>query len=126
MLRRSRDASTGILEPPFAVLTVCDVRLVITFWAMSDNAIQNVLYLAVLPLIRIADSSLPVEEFMTLYPDKNFATSFFADEIGFYKQLILKRVQNLKGGHVAQYAITTEDADDGRQIIKVIQVLEGR
>ena len=93
---------------------------------MSDNAINNVLYLAVLPLIHVGDSPFPVEEVLTLYPDKNFATSFFADEIGFYMTLILKRVQNLKGGHITDYAITTEDADDGRKIIKVIQVLEAR
>jgi hypothetical protein len=92
---------------------------------MNPNTIENELYLAVLPMIRMFDSPLPVEEFLTLYPDRNFATNFFPDEVDFFLNLIKRRSGNLTGGHVVRYEFSVEPTEDGRKIIKVIQIVEG-
>ncbi len=92
---------------------------------MSSDLILNELYLAVLPMIRLGESPYPVEEVLTLYPDKNFATNFFPDEIGFFLNLIKKRTQHLMGGHVVRYDFATEQMEDGRQIVRVTQVVRG-
>ena len=78
---------------------------------MSNEIIQNELYLAVLPLMRMFDSPQPIEEYLTFYPDKNFATNFFPDEVTGTIQLLKKRLQNLSGGHVVGYEIEQEQND---------------
>jgi hypothetical protein len=88
---------------------------------MADDTIHNELYLGVLPLMRMFDSPQPIEEFLTLYPDKNFATNFFPDEVTRTTDLLRKRLLNLTGGHVIGYDLEEEQTEDGRFIIKVIQ-----
>ena len=92
---------------------------------------ENVLYLAVLPLIRIPVNILAVranvvrhsgaEQILTLFPNRDFAAQFFPDEVEFYIQAFLSVEQSLIGGHVLGYEIIKEGADDGRVIVKVVQ-----
>ncbi len=93
----------------------------IPFGIMNNEIIQNELYLAVLPLMRMFDSTQPVEEYLTFFPDKNFATNFFPDEVERTILLLKRRLQNLTGGHVIGYDIEQEPTEDGRFIIKVTQ-----
>ncbi len=88
---------------------------------MSNDVIQNELYLAVLPLMHMFDSTQPVEDFLTFFPDKNFATNFFPDEVKGTIVILKKRLQSLTGGHVIGYDIEQEPTEDGRFIIKVTQ-----
>jgi hypothetical protein len=80
----------------------------------------NELYLAVLPLVHI--SSGLVEETLTLYPDKNFATQFFPDEVDGYITMFKSRAEKyLIGGHVTGYAFDKEVTNDNRVIVRVTQ-----
>jgi hypothetical protein len=88
---------------------------------MAAEIIDNELYLCALPLMRIFDSPQPIEEFLTLYPDKNFATNFFPDEMTRTMDLLKRRLLNMAGGHVIGYDVEQEPTEDGRFIIKVIQ-----
>jgi hypothetical protein len=99
---------------------------------------SNVLYVAVLPLMRLPPltygprTRLPgvnvvssygatVEQFMTLFPDKEFASEFFADEIDFYVDAVRWYLKPITGGHVIRYEVSTEETPDGRFIVKVVQ-----
>jgi hypothetical protein len=68
--------------------------------------LQNNLYLAVLPLVHMASSRLvgfPAEQVMTLFPDKNFAKSFFPDEVEIYINLFRFGTGWSGRGHVVGY-----------------------
>lgn len=93
---------------------------------MSEELIRNELYLAVLPLVRIPDTMYPVEDVLTLYPNRDFATNFFPDEVDFFVKLMRRRFQNMMGGHVVNYEIELEPTDDGRTIIKITQIVGGK
>ena len=80
---------------------------------------MNELYLAVLPLIHI--SSGLTEQTLTLYPDKNFATEFFPDEVEAYVNTLKHRIKYLVGGHSKGYDVHPENTRDGRVIVRVIQ-----
>jgi hypothetical protein len=82
---------------------------------------SNELYLTVLPLIHLGREFGRTEETLTLFPDKNFATQFFPDEVDGYVATFQNRIQYLTGGHVAGYEIRKEETEDGRIIVKVIQ-----
>jgi hypothetical protein len=79
----------------------------------------NELYLSVLPLIHI--SSGLTEETLTLYPDKNFATEFFPDEVEGYISTFKNRIKYLVGGHSKGYDVHPENTEDGRVIVRVVQ-----
>jgi hypothetical protein len=96
---------------------------------------ENVLYLSVLPLINIGaimsgdhGQSLPVQgtgtvqQVLTLFNDRKFATEFFPDEVGEFMRFF-KSVADAQmvGGHVKGYTLQKEDAGNGRFAVKVIQ-----
>jgi hypothetical protein len=109
--------------------------LVLKFPAMPSND----LYLVVLPLIRLFPSApqvrhLPdlaglkgitrpdsVQQFLTLFPDRNFATEFYEDEVQYYIDAFKANIAPLSGGHVTGYQIFPERTDDGRVVVKVVQ-----
>jgi len=112
--------------------------------------LRNILYLTVLPIVHIpkpsfkfptgfrqlgsanlkgnlsdfafADDSDRAEQIFTLFPDKNFATKFFADEVQTYAA-DFKTVadKHLRGGHVIGYEFEIEKTEDSRYIVRVIQ-----
>jgi hypothetical protein len=61
------------------------------------------------------------EQTLTLYPDKNFATEFFEDEVDGYIAVFEARTKFLTGGHVTGYTVHKEQAGDGRVIVRVVQ-----
>jgi len=89
----------------------------------------NILYLTVLPLIRpvvvrnALAARLPgsVEQVLTLYPSKDFATEFYQDEVQFYIDALEANIPSLRGGHVVGYEIFMEPTRDGRVIVRVVQ-----
>ena len=82
----------------------------------------NDLYLAVLPLIHLGQSNFGrTEETLTLFPDRNFATEFFPDEVESYLATFKNRIQYLVGGHSKSYDVFPENTDDGRVIVRVTQ-----
>ena len=80
---------------------------------------SNELFLAVLPLIHT--SSGLTEQTLTLFPDRDFATEFFPDEVGGYIATFENRIKYLTGGHVTGYDIHQEQTEDGRVIVRVVQ-----
>jgi hypothetical protein len=87
--------------------------------------ITNELYLTVLPIIHFTEISYPsgrTEQVLTLFPEKDFATEFFKDEIENYLNILKSQLnRHLVGGHVKNYVFSTEETKDGRFIVKVIQ-----
>jgi hypothetical protein len=87
----------------------------------------NELYLAVLPLVHITNNQVLgyglTEQTLTLYPDREFATRFFRDEVQTYIDAFKWRADKyLTGGHVVNYDLVVEDTDEeDRVIVKVIQ-----
>ena len=87
---------------------------------------SNELFLAVLPLVHITLNQVMgyglTEQTLTLYPNREFATKFFKDEVQSYIDAFKWRADKyLTGGHVTGYDLTTEDTDDGRVIVRVMQ-----
>ncbi len=107
-------------------------------------ALRNILYLTVLPIVHIpkpffkfptatlkgnlsdfaftGESADRAEQIFTLFPDKDFATKFFGDEVQTYVadfQTVADK--QLRGGHVIGYEYEIEGTDDGRYIVRVIQ-----
>lgn len=85
---------------------------------------SNELYLTVLPLIHLAPEFGKTGQALTLFPDINFATEFFPDEVDSYVATFQNRIKYLTGGHVKDYKIVQESTDNGRVIVKVIQDVE--
>jgi hypothetical protein len=85
---------------------------------------NNVLYLAVLPLVHISKNQ-PfglTEETLTLFPDRNFATQFRQEEVeGFITTFRNRADKYLTGGDVISYTFTPIDVGDGRMIVEVMQ-----
>jgi hypothetical protein len=88
---------------------------------MGSEIIQNELYVTVLPMMRMSDSPQPIEEYLTLLPDRDFASYFFLDELAGTIDVLKKQLQSMIGGHVTGYEIEQELTERGRYIIKVIQ-----
>lgn len=100
---------------------------------------SNDLYLVVLPLIRMYPYApqVPrisvlaglkgiakpgsVEQFLTLFPDRNFATEFYPDEVQFYIDAFKDNIAAPSGGHVTGYEIFPEPTGDGRVVVRVVQ-----
>lgn len=81
---------------------------------------SNELYLTVLPLMHLPAGM--TEQAVTLFPDKEFATRFYPDEVDGYILFFQRRADNyLTGGHVAGYECVKESTEDGRVIVRVIQ-----
>ena len=82
----------------------------------------NELYVAIIPIIHLTQSFGLTEQVMTLFPDKNFATSFTKEEVNGYLITLKNRAdQYLTGGNVQSYDIKTVPAGDGLFFIRVIQ-----
>ena len=88
---------------------------------MENLVPSNSLYLAVLPIIPLNNESSPTEQVLTLLPDRNLATAFFADEVDWYIDTFKNRSSTLSGGHVTGYVLDQEVEDDGRVYVRVIQ-----
>lgn len=88
----------------------------------GDN-IDNVLYLAVLPLIHMGRTNFgQTEETLTLFPSQEFATQFFPDEVHGYVATFENRAQKfLTGPHVSSYDIQIVPTESGRVVVRVIQ-----
>ena len=86
---------------------------------------SNDLYLSILPLIHVSMNQALgfglTEQTLTLFPDRNFATEFFADEVDGYIETFQNRVKYLTGGHVTAWEVHKEPTDDGRVVVRVIQ-----
>lgn len=81
---------------------------------------KHELYLAVLPLVHV-ETGL-TEQTLTLFPDKQFATEFFKDEVELYISMFKSRANKyLVGGHVVAYEFHEESNGDGRIIVRVVQ-----
>jgi hypothetical protein len=96
----------------------------------------NRLYLAVLPIIHLTISTAPVlpflrhgtvqvpqatEQVLTLFPDRNFATEFYPDEVEGYIKIFMQMARSLTGGHVSHYELIQQPTDDGRVVVMVEQ-----
>ena len=83
-------------------------------------AITNDLYLAVLPLVHLTPNQFfgygLTEETVTLFPDRNFATHFFPDEVDAYIEAFKSRTQWQVGGHSKGYEFFKERTPEGRVI----------
>jgi hypothetical protein len=84
---------------------------------------SNELYLTVLPLIHLSQNEFGrTEQTLTLFPDKDFATQFFPDEVQGYIATFENRANKyLTGGHVKGYEVSTVPTEDGRVIVRVVQ-----
>lgn len=65
----------------------------------------NTLYLAVLPFIHISSAPFTsvgqTEQVLTVFPDRDWATKFFADEVDGYMKMFKSRAEKFpSGGHV--------------------------
>jgi hypothetical protein len=87
--------------------------------------LANDLYLAVMPIVHVSPNQFLgyglTEQTLTLFPDKNFATQFFPDEVDGYIAAIESRVEFLVGGHSKGYQFFKEPTVDGRVIVRVVQ-----
>ena len=82
----------------------------------------NDLYLAVLPMVHLSERFGLTEQFLTVFPNREFATEFFADEVDTYVSTFERRANKyLIGGHVKSYSFHKEPASDGRVIVRVVQ-----
>jgi hypothetical protein len=86
---------------------------------MTGKSPSNVLYLAVLPFIHIDTGA--TDQVLTMYPDKNFASEFFEDEVDTFIAMFLRRTKYFTGGHVTGYDCQKEPAENGRVIVRVTQ-----
>jgi len=110
-------------------------------------ALRNVLYLAVLPIVRLPKRGPlsflnaftkigtpggiqnfgnpvdnPVEQVLTLFPIRELATEFFEEEAYEYlRDFQAVADKYLRGGHVIDYEYGLEKTDDGRFVVQVIQ-----
>jgi hypothetical protein len=85
---------------------------------------SNTLYLGILPIIHVSTNQFGfglTEEILTLFPDRNFATEFFENEVDGYIETFKNRQKYLTGGHVTGWDIHKEPTADGRVIVRVIQ-----
>jgi hypothetical protein len=99
--------------------------MTVTVTGVPRKTPGNVLYLAVLPLIHVSHNQVLgfglTEETLTLFPDKDFATEFFEDEVDGYVDTFKNRIKYMTGGHVTGWDVHKEPTANGRVIVKVIQ-----
>jgi hypothetical protein len=83
---------------------------------------ENILYLAVLPVVRMGIEFGRTEQILTLLPMEELATQFFPDEVEGYVLTFQRRANEyLVGGHVQSYEFQTRPTSDGRVIVRVVQ-----
>ena len=85
---------------------------------------DNVLYLAVLPLIPFGHFFAlqePAREYLTLVPSASFATEFFEDEVDGFINAFNQRTPDLIGGHIVGFSYFKERTFKGRIRVKVVQ-----
>jgi hypothetical protein len=85
------------------------------------EVMHNELYIVVLPIIHLGSQFGLTEQVITLMPDRNHATFFFADEVETYILTVKNRTKYLTGGHVSGYDFHKEQTGDGRWIVRVVQ-----
>ena len=85
---------------------------------------SNELFLTVLPMISLGNEFGRTSQVLTLFPSKEFATEFFPDEVEGYISTFKNRLKYFTGGHVKDYVIHQEPTDDGRVIVRVVQIVE--
>lgn len=101
-----------------------------TFTSASPRPIpsSNTLYLAVLPLIHVSPNQVfgfgLTEETLTLFPDKDFATEFFEDEVDQYITIFENRTKYMTGGHVRSWEVHKDPIGNRRVIVRVVQHVE--
>jgi hypothetical protein len=89
---------------------------------MASTELSNDLYLTVLPMIHMGgQNSGLTEQILTLFPDRNFATVFFPDQVQDFINTFKSRESFITGGHVAGYKYHQEPTEDGRVIVRVTQ-----
>src|ERR1700734_3583070 len=89
---------------------------------MGFHRTNTGLYLAVLPLVHMSTGH--TEQTLTLYPDRSFATEFMPDEVEGYVTFFEERARRfLVGGHVIGYEFHREPTEDGRVLVKVVQIV---
>lgn len=82
----------------------------------------NVMYLAVLPLINIGHQFGLTDQSLTLFPDRNFATEFTAEEVDTYIATFERRANEyLVGGNVVSYTCQKQQTVQGLFVVKVVQ-----
>jgi hypothetical protein len=95
----------------------------------------NRLYLAVLPIIHLSALRTPIrivgtsvtslqvtEQVLTVFPDRNFATEFYPDEVELYIDSFKQSAAEfLTSGHVTRYEFIRQPTDDGRVVVVVEQ-----
>jgi hypothetical protein len=100
----------------------------------------NILYLTALPLVHInrpgqyffhpgtvasfgvVPAQPSVDQVFTLFPDEDFATKFFPDEVDYYMQEFERQARMyLTGGHVSGYEFHKQPTEDDRIIVRVVQ-----
>jgi hypothetical protein len=92
----------------------------------DPGASTNELFLAVLPLVHVTASPYfgfgLTEQTLTLFPDRSFATQFFADEVDNYILVFQSRAEKfLLGGHSKRFEFFKEEESNGRVIVRVVQ-----
>ena len=89
---------------------------------MNPTSDENVLYLAVLPMISLGGSDFgKTGQFLTLLPQRILATEFFSDEVDSFIRIFENRTKYLIGGHVTGFDVSTEPTSDGRVVVRVVQ-----
>jgi len=83
------------------------------------TTLVNELYLTVLPMVHMNTGA--TEQVLTLTPDRNFATEFFADEVDNYVNFFQRRTQYFVGGHVESYTLAKEKTIRGLFVVRVTQ-----
>ena len=69
----------------------------------------NDLYLAVLPLVHLGENYGRTEQVLTLFPNKDFATRFYPEDVDNYITMFKYRADNyLTGGRVLRYEFIKE------------------
>jgi hypothetical protein len=89
---------------------------------------RNELYLAVFPLIHLTPVGAIgfglTEDVMTLVPSREFATEFFPDQVDGFVATFENRRQYLSGGRIKGFEIKKEPTDEGRVIVRVVQIVD--
>jgi hypothetical protein len=87
----------------------------------GGNLPANDLYLVVLPLMHLSTGL--AEQTLTLLPNREFATEFFADEVDGYIEFFKNRANKyMTGGHVTDYQTFKQETHDGQRfIVRVVQ-----
>lgn len=84
------------------------------------------LYLAVIPLVHVTNTPFTrqglTEQALTLFPERNFATEFYPEQVDDYIELFkVNALTYLMGGRITGYEFKKEKTEEGLFIVKVTQ-----